>query len=745
MIGQTISHYKVLEELGEGGMGVVFKAEDTKLKRIVALKFLPLELTRDSEAKERFVQEAQAASALDHPNICTIHEIDKTPDGQMFICMACYEGEILKEKINRGPLEIEDAINIAVQIAAGLAKAHDRRIVHRDIKPANIFVTKDGQVKIVDFGVAKLIGKTQLTKIGTSIGTVPYMSPEQSRGDPVDHRTDIWSLGIVLYEMVTGKPPFKADYEQATIYLIMNEALPSVVSYRSDVPKDLERIIEKTLAKEARKRYESVEDLKKDLESLKETMQSEALGKRDTAQESRPSIAVLPFRDMSPQRDQEYFCEGIAEELINALVKLEGLQVAARTSAFQFKDRDSDIKKIGDQLQVKTVLEGSIRKSGNRLRITAQLINIENGFHIWSEKYDRDLNDIFAIQDDISLVIVDKLKVKLLGEERSALVKRHTVDQEAHNLYLKGLYFWNRRLEGGMKMAMEHFRQAIDKDPGYALAHVGIADTYNITGLFGYSPPRETFPKAKVAATRALEIDDTLGEAHASLAVASAFFDWNWSAAEKEFKRAIELNPNYASAPEWYALYLFSMGRFDEAIMEAERARDLDPLSLIINSVVGLVYFFARRYDESITNFQRTLELDPSFLLASTFIVGSYVANGMYDDAIATIRNVEELAKEDAYVLGHLGRAYGVCGQSQDALRLLNTLNELAGKRYVSPIYQAFVFWGLDKMDETFELLEKAYLERNPYLVFLNANPAFGSLKSNPRYKALMKKIGFEE
>jgi serine/threonine protein kinase/Tfp pilus assembly protein PilF len=742
MIGQTISHYKILEKLGEGGMGVVYKAEDTKLKRTVALKFLPPEFTRDSEAKERFIQEAQAASTLDHPNICTIHEIDQTPDGQLFICMACYEGETLKEQIGRGPLEIGYAIDIAAQIAEGLTKAHDRRIVHRDIKPANIFVTEDGHVKITDFGLAKLMGRTQLTKTGTSVGTIAYMSPEQGRGDPVDHRTDIWSLGIVLYEMVTGELPFKADYEQATLYLILNEALPSVTRSRSDVSKDLERIIKKALAKGTRERYETAEALKKDLESLMETRRPRATGREASAQESKPSIAVLPFRDMSSEKDQDYFCEGIAEELINALVKLKGLRVAARTSAFQFKDRDSDILRIGEQLKVKTVLEGSIRKAGNRLRITAQLINVDDGFHIWSEKYDRELDDIFAIQDEISLAIVDKLKVKLLGEERSGLVKRHTVDQEAHNLYLKGLYFWNRRLEGGMKLAMEHFHQAIEKDPNYALAHVGVADTYNITGVFGYSPPNETFPRAKAAAQRALEIDDSLGEAHASLGFVAMWFDWDWPAAEREFKRAIELSPAYATAHEWYAVYLLAMGRSDESIMEALRSLERDPLSLMINAIVGVAYYFARRNDESIEYQRKVLEMDPNFLFANTYILLPLIETGRCDEAIDIMRRVEPLAAEHAYTLGAFGASYAIVGQRDDALRILGQLDELARERYVSPVHRAYVFAGLGETDEMMDCLEEGYQERCPYIILIKTDRAFERVRSDQRFKLLLKKIG---
>jgi serine/threonine protein kinase/Tfp pilus assembly protein PilF len=741
MIGKTISRYRILEKLGEGGMGVVYKAEDTKLKRIVALKFLSPQAIGTEEDKTRFVQEAQAAAALNHPNICTIYEIDEY-ENQPFIAMECIEGENLKAKIKSGPLQLDEAARIAIEITEGLQEAHSKGIIHRDIKSANIMLTAAGRVKVMDFGLAKSPDRTQLTQSGTMIGTVAYMSPEQGRGDPVDLRTDIWSLGIVLYEMITGELPFKSDYEQATIYRIMNEEPPSIKSRRSDVPEKLERIIGKTLVKETRKRYESAEALKKDLESLMEAGRPWITEREASAKESKPSIAVLPFRDMSPQRDQEYFCEGIAEELINALVRLKGLRVAARTSAFQFKEHDSDIKTIGRKLEVKTVLEGSIRKSVNRLRITAQLINIEDGFHIWSEKYDRELDDIFAIQDEISLAIVDKLKVKLLGEERSGLVKRHTVDQEAHNVYLKGLYFWNRRHEGGMKLAMEYFQQAIEKDPDYALAHVGVADTYNITGWFGYSPPNETFPRAKDAARRALEIDNTLGEAHASLGWIALCYDWDWPAAEREFKRAIELNPAYATAHEWYAVYLFAMGRFDESIVETLRARELDPLSLIINAIVGVVYFAARRYDESIKYHKKTLEMDPNFLIANTYAVLALTASDRYDEAIDIMRRVEPLAAEHAYTLAVFGGAYAMAGQRDKARRILDQLDELARERYVPPLHRFIVLAGLGETDKALDCMEEAIEERNTMVVLSKAHPWHDRLQSNQRFQSLLRKIG---
>jgi TolB-like protein/tetratricopeptide (TPR) repeat protein len=477
-----------------------------------------------------------------------------------------------------------------------------------------------------------------------------------------------------------------------------------------------------------------------ELSRVDESTRTQVVRESDTVE---ASVAVLPFQDMSAGQDQDYFCEGIAEELINGLARIEGLKVAARTSAFQYKGGGHDVSQIGRELKVRTVLEGGVRKAGDRLRITAQLVDVASGYHLWSAKFDRDLDDIFTIQDEISLAIVDKLKIKLLGQDKRRLMKRHTADRVAHNLYLKGLYFWNRRLEGGMKKALDYFRQAIERDPGYALAYVGMADTYNVTGLFGFSPPREAFTRAKAAAQKTLEIDDSIGEAHASLAFSTAFFDWDWLAAEREFRRAIELNPDYATAHEWYAIHLWATGRFNESIVEAERARELDPLSLIINTIAGIAYYMARRYEESIASHRKVLEMDPNFLLAHTYIILPYVECGRYDDAIDTIRRAESLAAEHTYTLGYFGGAYGRAGLEDDALRILARIDELARERYVSAVHRANLLVGLGRFDEALADMERGYEERCPVHSFSKTIPYFDCLHSHPRFQTLLKKIGF--
>jgi serine/threonine protein kinase len=509
MISKTISHYKILEKLGGGDMGVVYKAQDLKLDRPVALKFLPPDLTRDDEAKERFVHEARAASKLQHNNICAIHEIDETEDGQIFISMDCYEGETLKEKIKRGPLDIDKAVDIAIQIAMGLEKAHQKEIVHRDMKPANVLITEDGVVKILDFGLAKLTDRTKITKTCTTVGTVAYMSPEQTRGDDVDCRSDIWSLGVVLYEMISGRLPFKGEHEQAVIYSILNEEIESLTDLKNGVPLELKRIVGKALIKKPDERYQNIKQILVDLKSLGDEIKSWTLKSTESETKQVPSIAVLPFVDMSPEKDQEYFCDGMAEEIINALSHIENLHVISRTSVFVFKGMQMDVRQIGKKLDVEILLEGSVRKAENRLRITVQLVKVSDGFHLWSERYDRDIKDVFAIQDEIAQNIVQSLKLKLSQKEKRVLEKVATKDFQAYDYYLRGRKFFYRADRKSVALALDMFSKAIKRDSGYALAYAGIADCHS--WLFMYlESTKENLKQAINASEKALEIDNEL-------------------------------------------------------------------------------------------------------------------------------------------------------------------------------------------------------------------------------------------
>ena len=766
-------------------MGEVYKAEDTRLKRHVALKFLPAKLTDDPEAKSRFIQEAQSASALDHPNICTIHEIDETEDGQLFIAMAYYEGEGLDKRLENTCLSIDEALAIAVQIANGLARAHEEGIVHRDIKPANIMITARGEAKIVDFGVAKLIGGTKLTQKGSTLGTVAYMSPEQARGEEVDHRSDIWSLGVILHEMVTGKLPFEAEYQAAILYSIINDEPQQISNLREGVPESLQRIIIKALEKKPESRYQTVKEMLNDLGSVDDAPKpsQEEIGESDSARrkqvqaillggistaivilivlgivfwpqlqnllfpqlvKSWNSIAVLSFKDMSPGKDQEYFCDGISEEIINKLANIEGLKVVARTSSFKFKGKDYDIDEIGKRLGVSTVLEGSVRKSGNALRVTAQLIDVADRSHIWSGSFDKELQDIFAVQDEIALSIVDKLRLKLLGEEKAELLKHHTADIEAHNLYLRGLYYWNKRTAEDLNKAIENFGEAIKKDPNYALAHAGLANSYVLLSIYADAPPKEAFPLAERAATEALRLDENLAEAHAALAYARLRYDLDLAGAERGFRLALELNPNYATGHFWYSELLYATARFDESIREASRALELDPVSLIINAGLAQAYNNAGRYDLAILQCEKILDMDPDFLVAYLMLANAYEHSGQYEEAIKAGEIAREFSDGSAMSVGRLGRAYGKAGRREEALKLLDEMLSRSRQRYVPAFWIATIYSGLGEYDKAYEYLNKAYEERYEFVVLINDN-LDDEFRSDPRYIAFLKKVGLLE
>jgi serine/threonine protein kinase/Flp pilus assembly protein TadD len=732
MIGQTISHYKILAKLGEGGMGVVYKAEDTKLRRTVALKFLSPQAVGTEEDKTRFIHEAQSAAALNHPNICTVYEIDEYED-RSFIAMECIEGESLKAKIKSGRLQLDEAVGIAVEIAEGLQEAHSKGIIHRDIKSANIMLTTAGRVKVMDFGLAKSSGRTQLTKDGTTVGTVAYMSPEQGRGEPVDFRTDIWSLGIVLYEMITGELPFTADYEQATIYRIINEEPPSIRSRCSDVPKKLEQIIERALAKSTKERYESAEAFAAGLRELKGLTAPKS--KDDDSTKEKHSIAVLPFVDMSPDKDQEYFCDGLAEELINALAHIKPLRVAARTSAFSFKGEKYDVRDIGEKLNVDTVLEGSIRKAGDRLRVTAQLINVEDGFHIWSEKYDRDLDDIFAIQDEISLAIVDGLKIELLGEEISRVVKRGTENLEAYDLYMRGRFFWEKRGEG-LKKAVEYFKQAIEKDPKYAAPYAGIADSYFLLAFYGFLPSHDAMPKAREYAQKGIEIDEMSAEAHCALAWNHQFYDWDYIKAEQEFKRAIELNPQYTPAHYWYATTLVHTGRHEEALRENERAIEVDPLSVQAHTMYGWMLIGERRFEQGIERLNRALELNPDYAHARWLLGYSYYLLSRNEDALTEKQKAVTLSGRNPWFVSMLGMLFGRLGKTSEARKVLAELIDRSESEHVQAINFAYLYIALDEY-------EKSYEAREVYLMSptMSWEPLLEDQMKEPRLRAFFEKV----
>lgn len=743
MIGRTISHYKIAEKVGEGGMGEVYLAEDTKLNRKVALKFLPSQYASDKGLKERFKREAQAAAALNHPNIITVYEVSEY-ENRPFIAMEYVEGESLKDVIVRKKLSIGGVLDIALQISQGLAVAHQAGIIHRDIKPQNILMGKDGRVRICDFGLAKAKRDVTLTQAGSTLGTIAYMSPEQAQGKEADHRSDIFSFGVVLYEMITGQLPFKGEHDAAVINSIVNETPEPLARYKSDVQHGLQRIVEKAMEKDRELRYQHADDLGADMRKLKTELETGVTKTRESATKPTPSIAVLPFTNLSADKEQEYFCDGMAEEIINALTHVESLRVVARTSAFSFRGKEVDIREIGRKLNVGTLLEGSVQKAGNRLRISAQLINVADGYHLWSEKYDRNMEDVFAIQDEISLAIVDKLKVKLLGAEKAKLIKRYTGDPEAYNFYLKGRYFYNKRTEEDMKRSIEYFERALEKDPKFALPYAGLAETYATFGFYHWWPYEEARSKAKEFALKGLEVDDSVGETHGAYANYILWYEWQWAEAEKEYKKAIQLSPSDVEARHMYAHLLESSGRFDEAIAEMGKALELEPLSTNLNHCMAQIHFFAGNYDEAIDLLQKTIEMDPGFPLQYFWLGRVYLQKGELQKALEMFERGADFPTIGTMVLGGLGLAYAVAGRRDEAQGMLEQINNLSKERYVEPYYIAYIYMGLGNTEKVFDLFEQGFEEGDMHLFYLPIDPIFDELHEDPRFKALMKKMGLE-
>jgi len=754
MVGKTISHYKILEKLGEGGMGVVYKALDIKLKRTVALKFLPPSLTKDVAANERFMNEAQTASSLDHANLCTIFEIDETAGKELFICMASYDGETLKDKLKQGPLEINEAIDYAIQIATGLSRAHEADIIHRDIKPSNIIITKRGEVKIIDFGLAKLIGQTEITKSGTILGTFAYISPEQIRGENVDHRTDVWALGTILYEILTGTQPFESEFEFTILYLILNEHPPPLQGLREGIPEQLRSVVFKLLEKSLPQRYQTCTALIKDLKRIAENPGSYSKSRppniqhhkvkkdSDSQQKKVESLAVLPFSNPSGNDEIEYLSEGITESLIRNLSQFSNFKVISRTSVFHYEGQQIEIQKIARELNVNKLLLGWVSQRSDNISIGVELVEGSDSSQIWGEQYTKKLTNVVKIQEEVVKDISAKLKLKLTRNEKKHLARQYEVDNEAYQLFLKGRYHWNKRTVDSFKQSISFYNQAIEKDPTYALAYSGLSDSYALIGIYGYLPANDVWPKAKAAALKAMEIDPDMAEAHNALGAVESSYEWNWAKAEKAFQHSIALNPNYAIAHQWYAGQLRILGKFDDAQKEIHRAQELDPLSLQISTDVGRLHYYARENDLAVREYQKVLELDPYFYPAHLWLGLALLEKCDFSAAIESLQTALTLSGDYAAVTAVLGYAFGISGKRTQAQKIMKELKNRAKNEYITAAYFAWVHVGLNELDAAFQHFDRAFEERSWWVVYLKIWPAPEEMTRDARYTKLLKKLG---
>jgi serine/threonine-protein kinase len=728
--------YEIIEELGKGGMGTVYRVEDQKIREEIALKLIKPEIAFDKRTIERFRNELKLARKIRHKNICQMFDIGEW-NGLHFITMEYISGEDLKSFIHRSKqLSIPAAIAIAEEVCEGLKEAHGLGVIHRDLKPANIMIDRDGNSRIMDFGIARTLKGMGVTDAGVMIGTPEYMSPEQAEGKDVDESSDLYSLGVILYEMVAGQLPFEGDTPLSIAMKHKMEAPPDPKDINPHVSENLKELLLKCLEKDPQKRYRNAEELLTDLRKIEEP---EPQPHKKASSEWKKSIAVLPFKNMSADPEQEYFCEGLSEELINALTQIKDLRVVARTSAFSFKDKEIDIREIGHKLNVETVLEGSVRKSGNRLRITAQLINVIDGYHLWSDRFDRDQADVFDIQDEISLAITEKLKLELLGAEKQKLTKRYTEDVEAYNIYLKGLYF-RRKLTGkNIEKAIELFNQAIDKDPKNALAWAGLAYAHMVSTFYGEQTPKETYPLAKKAVLQALKLDDQIAEAYEAHAAINAYMEWDWEAAKVNLDRAQELNPGYA----WVYLHRGSLmmyqAEFEDGIKSFIKACELDPLNTAFNRNLGCIYFRAGQIDNAIETLQRTIEMDPDFPMTHLYLAYVYIQKKLYKEAL------EELQKEKSLHGGilepHLGIVYNLMGQRDKTRRILDELIERSEKEYISPYGIALLHFVLGENDLGFSCLDKASETRDGWMVQIKIDFLLDNVRSDPRFKEILKKI----
>jgi eukaryotic-like serine/threonine-protein kinase len=835
-----LGRYEIRSLLGTGGMGEVYLAQDTQLRRQVAIKLLPADVTQNKVRLSRFEREAYAASSLNHPNILTIHEIGEQ-ERHHFIATEYIEGESLRQRMARSPLELREVLDVAQQVASALAAAHQAGIVHRDIKPENIMLRRDGFVKVLDFGLAKLVDETQVvakqeeidteaptktrlinTEPGVVLGTANYMSPEQARGQAVDVRSDIWSLGVMLYEMVSGRLPFGGPTTTDMLSMILHREPPSLLLYRSDMPAELDRIVEKALMKEREERYQLAKDLGLDLKRLKQRLEMEAESERSITPEEEArraiaqpvassrgpaksgatqaaaaartgeasaahtessaeyvvgeikrhkrgallvlaalviaaavaafgyvkyfgsrsqvitSIAVLPFTNVGTEPNTEYLSDGLSESLIDKLSQLPGMKVIARSSSFKYKGKEVDPQEVGTALGVQAILSGRVTQRGDQLQVRAELIDAREKTQLWGEQYNRPTVDIQAVQEEIARTISEKLRVRLTGAQEQQVTKRATQNPEAYQLYLNGLFYDRKKEAESLRKALDYYQQAIALDRNFALAYSGMSSTYTFLAEASVLEAKEALSRSKTAAMKALELDETLADAHWALANVKAN-EWDWAGAENQYKRAIELNPSLAVAHYNYAYYLACMERYSEALAEIKRAQELDPLNVHFGATEGFILLFARRYDEAIQRLQTVIKTEPDNPTGHVFLGYTYASKRLYPEAIAEYQKFISL-EESTSVECYLGYAYAMSGKRSEALALLQKLK--ATKEYVSPAELAVLYAGLGDKEGALGLLEKAYEAHDLQLRYLKVEQHYDSLRSDPRFVELMRKVG---
>ena len=812
-------------------MGEVYLAEDLQLHRKVALKVLPPEVAANNDRMRRFKQEAQAAAALNHPNIAHIYEIGES-GGANFIAMEFVDGQTLREAIF-GQTDLRKLLRCLQHVAEGLAKAHAAGIVHRDLKPDNVMITRDGHAKILDFGLAKLIDTQRLSSTssdmataimpqqsqpGMVLGTVGYMSPEQAQGrtSEIDHRSDIFSFGCMLYEAVTGRRAFAGADAIDTLNKIIREPTPLVSEIRSDAPADLQRIIRRCLAKDPDDRYQTIKDVAIELKELRREIGASAVDKTN-AQESRSqpsetagvatiseqppdstgapsvpstgslsteslvtgikrhklaialgvvalillavgfvlflpakntrteidSIAVLPFADAGGNADTEYLSDGLTESLINNLSQLQNLKVKSRSSVIRYKNKDVEPQLIGKELGVQAVLLGRMSQHGDDLTLNLELVEARTGNQIWGEQYNRKLHDLVLMQSDITRDVLEKLRQRLTSTEQQLVTKNYTANAEAYQLYLQGRFYWNKRTADSYQKAIDYFGQAIKKDPNYALAYTGLADCYSFLSSQGIRSPQDVFPLAKDAATKAIQIDNSLSEAHTSLAYVKLYYDWDWTGAESEYQRAIALNPNYATPHHGYAYLLISSGRTEEAIAEIKKAETIDPLSVLFQTDHGEYYYFARRPDEAMAQLKKAIDMDPSFVRAHFLMGRALIQKGRCDDGIDEAIRAEKMGPEGEQ-LGWLAQEYAECGRKAEAQKVMNQLLEISKNQYVSPHWFAATEASLGHKDQAFKWLDQAIDRRFGPMIYLKVNPIWDPLRADPRFAERLRRVGLE-